>query len=149
MSKVSTGSGNGLVLSGNQLIAMSGTCNETVMALQWRHNKRDGISNERRLECLHKWLFRCRSKKTSKLCVIGLCEGNPPVTGGFPLKLASNAENVSIWWCQHGITPNNNNNYEICFIVVNPALFTERECDNIIFKPYLQCLFYFYNVLVV
>ena len=35
-------------------------------------------------------------KKTSKLGVIALCEGNPPVTGGFPTQRASNAENVSI-----------------------------------------------------
>ena len=34
----------------------------------------------------------------SKLRVTGLCEGNPPVTGGFPSQTASNAENVSIWW---------------------------------------------------
>ena len=29
-------------------------------------------------------VFRRRSKKTSKPRVTGLCEGNPPVTGGFP-----------------------------------------------------------------
>ena len=29
-------------------------------------------------------LFRCRSKKTSKLRVTGLCAGNSPVTGEFP-----------------------------------------------------------------
>ena len=42
-----------------------------------------------------------RSKKTSKLCVTGLCEGNSPVTGEFPTQRASNAENVSIWWRHH------------------------------------------------
>ena len=31
-------------------------------------------------------------KKTSKLCVTGLCEGNSPVTGEFPIQGASNAE---------------------------------------------------------
>ena len=31
-------------------------------------------------------LFMRRPKKTSKSCVTGLCEGNPPVTGGFPHK---------------------------------------------------------------
>ena len=30
-------------------------------------------------------------------------ERNPPVTGGFPSQRASNAENVSIWWRQHGL----------------------------------------------
>ena len=37
-----------------------------------------------------------KSKKTSKLSVTGLCEGNPPMTAGFLLQRASNAENVSI-----------------------------------------------------
>ena len=40
-------------------------------------------------------------KKTLKLRVTGLCEGNPPVTGGFPSQRASDAENVSIWWRHH------------------------------------------------
>ena len=29
------------------------------------------------------------------------CVGNSPVTGEFPAQRASNAENVSIWWCHH------------------------------------------------
>ena len=70
--------------------------------LQWRHNKRNGVSNQRRLGCLLNRLFRSRLKKTSKLRVTGLCEGNPPVTGWFPSQRASNAENVSIWWRHHG-----------------------------------------------
>ena len=37
-------------------------------------------------------LFRHRSKKTAKLRVTGLCEGNSPVTGEFPTQMASNAE---------------------------------------------------------
>ena len=35
---------------------------------------------------------------SSKLRVTGLCAGNSPVTGEFPALMASNAENVSIWW---------------------------------------------------
>ena len=42
-----------------------------------------------------------RSKKTSKLHITGLCEGNSPVTTEFPAQRASNAENVSIWWHHH------------------------------------------------
>ena len=34
-------------------------------------------------------VFRCRSKKTSKLCITGFCEGNPLVTNGFPSQMAS------------------------------------------------------------
>ena len=41
---------------------------------------------------------RKQQSRASKLRVTGLCEGNPPVTGGFPSQRASNAENVFIWW---------------------------------------------------
>ena len=74
------------------------------ITLPWRHDKRDGISNHQCIGCLLNRLFRRRSEKTSKLRVTGLCEGNPPVTGGFPLQRASNMENVSIWWHHHDIT---------------------------------------------
>ena len=50
---------------------------------------------------LPKRLFGRTSKKTSKLHVTGLCEGNSPVTSEFPVQRASNAENVSIWWHHH------------------------------------------------
>ena len=70
-------------------------------SLQWRHNERDGISNHRRLHCLLNCWFRRRPKKTSKLRVTGLCEGNSPVTGEFRAQKTSNAENVSIWWRHH------------------------------------------------
>ena len=43
------------------------------------------------------------STKTPKLCATGLCEGNSQVTGKFPAKMASNAENASIWWHHHVI----------------------------------------------
>ena len=39
--------------------------------------------------------------KTSKLRVTYLCAENSPVTGEFPEQMASNAENVSIWWRHH------------------------------------------------
>ena len=52
-------------------------------------------------------------KKTPKLHVTGLCEGNPSVTGGSPSQKASNAETVSIWWRHHVITPWKNNTYTI------------------------------------
>ena len=69
--------------------------------LQWHHNVWDGISNHQLHDCLFECLFRHRSKKTSMLRITGLCEGNSPVTGEFPAQRASNAENVSIWWCHH------------------------------------------------
>ena len=64
--------------------------------LQWRHNGHDSVSNHHPHDCLLNRLFRRRWKKTSKLCVTGLCVGNSPVTGEFPAQMASNAENVSI-----------------------------------------------------
>ena len=54
------------------------------------------VSDHRRLHCLLNCCFRRRSKKTSKLRVTYLCEGNSPVTGEFPAQRASNAENVAI-----------------------------------------------------
>ena len=69
--------------------------------LQWRHNERNGFSNHQPHNCLINRLFRHRSKKTSKLRVTGLCAGNSPVTGEFPAQMASNVENVSIWWRHH------------------------------------------------
>ena len=68
--------------------------------LQWRHNERDGVSNNCLLDYLLNRLFWCKYKKTSTLCVAGLCAGNSPVTGEFPAQKPSNAENVSIW-CRH------------------------------------------------
>ena len=65
-----------------------------------------GVLNQQRLNYLLNSLFRHRPKKTSKLCITGLCEGNSPVTSEFPTKRASNAENVSIWWCYHDNTKN-------------------------------------------
>ena len=70
-------------------------------SLQWRHNGRDSVSNHQPYDCLLNRLFRRRSKKTSNLCVTGLCAGNSPGTGEFHAQMASNAENVSIWWRHH------------------------------------------------
>ena len=56
------------------------------VALQWRHNECDGVSNHHTHDCLLNRLFRCRSKKTSKLRVTGLCAENSQVTGEFPHK---------------------------------------------------------------
>ena len=53
------------------------------------------------LTIVYSTVYSGRSRKTSKLRVIGLCEGNLPVIGQFPAQRASNAENVSIWWRHH------------------------------------------------
>ena len=64
---------------------------------RWRQNHQPR-------HCLLNRLSKRRSKKTSKLRVIGLCVGNSPVTGEFPAQMASNAENDSIWWRHHVLT---------------------------------------------
>ena len=50
------------------------------------------------LTIVHSTVYSGRSKKTSKLCVTGLCEGNSPVTGQFTAQRASNVEDVSSWY---------------------------------------------------
>ena len=59
--------------------------------------------NHQPQDCLLNRSFGHRSKKTSKFRVTGLCVGNSPVTGEFPAQMASNAENVSIWWRHHAL----------------------------------------------
>ena len=71
-------------------------------ALRWRRNECDSVSNHQPHGCLLNRLFGHRWQKTSKLRVTGLCVGNSPETGEFPAQMASNAENVSIWWRHHG-----------------------------------------------
>ena len=70
-------------------------------SLQWRHHKRGSVSSHPPGDCLLKLLFRRRSKKTPKLRITGLCEGNSPVTGEFPLQRVSYVESVSTWQCNN------------------------------------------------
>ena len=56
------------------------------VALHWRHNDHDGVSNHQPHGCLLSCLFRRRSKKTSKLRVTGLCVGNSPGPVNSPHK---------------------------------------------------------------
>ena len=65
---------------------------KTFHQLQWCYNGCDGVSNHQSHDCLLNRLFRRKSKKTPKLHVAGLCEGNSHVTGEFPAQKACNAE---------------------------------------------------------
>ena len=67
----------------------------SVTPLLWRHNGRDSVSNHQPQHCLLNCLFGRRSKKPSKLRVTDLCAA----------KMASNAENGSIWWRHHDPNP--------------------------------------------
>ena len=76
-----------------------------MLALQWRYNERDGVSDHQAHDCLLNRLSRRRSNKTSKLRVTGLCVESSPVTGELPAQRASNAVKVSIWWRHHCLLP--------------------------------------------
>ena len=71
--------------------------------LQWRHNEHDGVSYHQPYDCLLNRLLKTQLKETSKLRVTSVCAWNSPGPGEFPAQMASNAENVSIWWRHHGI----------------------------------------------
>ena len=88
-------------LTGELSAQRASNAENSSISLRWRHNGRDSVSIHQPHDCLRNRLFRRRSKKTSKLRVTGLCVGNSPGTGEFPARLASNAENVSMWWRHH------------------------------------------------
>ena len=83
------------------LILKFRTYRNLYVSLHWHHNDHNGVSNHQPGGCLLNRLFRRRSQKTSTLRVTGLCVGNSPGTGEFPAQMASNAENISIWWRHH------------------------------------------------
>ena len=91
-----------------------------------RHNGRDGISNHQPHDCLLSRLSRPRSKKTSKLRVTGLCAGNSPATGEFPAQMASNPENICIWWRHHDII-HSPMSFQGCFISADTNCPSVRE----------------------
>ena len=76
------------------------------ISLQWCHNGLDGVSNHQPHHCLLSRLFGCRSKKTSKLCVTGLCAGNSPGTGwGQSIARVHTTLRQQHGWCapEHGL----------------------------------------------
>ena len=72
-----------------------------INSLQWRHNGTIA-SQITSLTIIYSAFYSgADQKKTSKLRVTGLCAGNSPMTDEFPAWMASNAENVSVWWRHH------------------------------------------------
>ena len=117
-------------------------------ALRWRHNGHESVSNHQPYHCLLNLLFGCTSKKTWKLRVTGLCVGNSPGTGEFAAQMASNAENVSIWWRHHGIDAIRSESLLIRYSV--ESLWKGQECLTkfckirpIFMHHYLQIIVYF------
>ena len=104
----------------------------TSFPLLWRHNGRDGVSNHQPHDCLLNGSFRRRSKKTSKLRVIGLCPGIHRSPVNSPHKWPCNAQNVSIWWRHHAIVVTFNTDltltrpisFPVCFKYIIWIVFT-------------------------
>ena len=75
------------------------------------------------------------SKKTSKLCITGLCVENSPVTGEFPAQKASYTESVSIWWCHHDpiidLSQTSSNTLPIS-LMINSSLRSGFLCEAVI-----------------
>ena len=78
--------------------------------LQWRHNGWDSVSNQQPHDCLLNHFFlRADQRKHQSSASLAFVWGihrwpvNSPVTGEFPAQMASNAENVSIWWRHHDL----------------------------------------------
>ena len=63
-------------------------------------------------------LGQTQIKENIKLRVTGLCEGNPPVTGGFPSQRASNMEYISICRRHHEKPGRNVSNF---VVIIMPA----------------------------
>ena len=59
------------------------------------------VSQITSLTIVYSIVIQAQIKETSKPRVTDHCEGNSPVTGEFPAQMASNVENVSIWWRHH------------------------------------------------
>ena len=110
--------------------------------LRWRHNGRDGVSNHQPHDCLLNRLFRRRSKKTSKLRVTGLCEGNSP--GNYPHKWPVTRKIfpfhdviMNIFWCVLYMI------YELCDMKVYTDFLQEiipkMTIMILIFNLYFDC----------
>ena len=54
---------------------MTYRCKTLLIALQLRHNERDGVSNHQPHDCLLKRLFKAQIKETSKLRVTDFVRG--------------------------------------------------------------------------
>ena len=81
-----------------------------------------------------------KQNKTSKLRVTGLCAGNSPVTGEFPAQMASNAENVSIWWCHHDFIDFIILEYINAYINKDKEMYFVRNCRLFMYL-YIQITF--------
>ena len=114
--------------------AMTGTqCTLYKTSLRWRHEGRDSVPNHQPYDCFLNRLFKRRWKKISKLRVTDFCAGKSPGTAEFPAQLASNAENVSIWWRHHGNSYPNADWMQV-LIRVGIKVIPRKENDSLRYK---------------
>ena len=73
-----------------------------LLSLQWRHNERDSSTSSR---LFTQPFIQTQIKENIKAPRHWPLCGEFTETGEFPAQMASNAENVSIWWRHHVITP--------------------------------------------
>ena len=59
-------------------------------------HERRGVSKHRHLRSFSTFCLCAHQRKHRRSALLALCEGNPPVTGGFTSQRSSNAENVFI-----------------------------------------------------
>ena len=94
-----------------------------------------GVLDHRQFDCLLNCLFRLTWKETSKLALLALCEGNSPVTGGFPSQRDSNVESVSISRRHHVFIPDPCN---VIGLSLERSMFV--QVDIYYYCNILQCL---------
>ena len=71
------------------------------LALYWRHNDHDGVSNHQPRGCLLSPFIQTQIKENIKAPRHWPLYGEFTGTGEFPAQRASYAENVSNWWRHH------------------------------------------------
>ena len=76
---------------------------EHALTSQWRHNGCDSVSKSPASRLFTQPFIQTQIKENIKApCHWPLC-GEFTGTGEFPAQMASNAENVSIWWRYHAV----------------------------------------------
>ena len=94
------------------------------IALQWRHDGRDGVSNHQPHDYLLHRLFKAQIKENIK-APRHWPLWNSPVGGEFPAQMASNAEYVSIWWRHHSksasMPPQYAHSFALDFVISAPS----------------------------
>ena len=97
--------------------------------LRLRHNGPDCVSNHQPQQCLLNRSFRCRSKKTSKLRVTGLCAGNSPGPVNSPhkwpvtRKMFPFDDVIMTWWPKRPFRPKLGIDYFLWILHTSRSMF--------------------------